>query len=41
MEIGDEVIMPVPFYFNHEMAIVMAGGTPVPVRDARRLSAGR
>jgi aspartate/methionine/tyrosine aminotransferase len=31
MEIGDEVIMPAPFYFNHEMAIVMACGTPVPV----------
>jgi aspartate/methionine/tyrosine aminotransferase len=28
---GDEVILPVPFYFNHEMAIVMAGATPVPV----------
>jgi aspartate/methionine/tyrosine aminotransferase len=24
-EPGDEVILPVPFYFNHEMAIVMAG----------------
>ncbi len=28
---GDEIILPVPFYFNHEMAIVMAGATPVPV----------
>ena len=28
---GDEVIFPVPFYFNHEMAVVMAGGVPVPV----------
>jgi aspartate/methionine/tyrosine aminotransferase len=28
---GDEVIQPVPYYFNHEMAIRMAGGTPVPV----------
>jgi aspartate/methionine/tyrosine aminotransferase len=29
---GDEVILPVPFYFNHEMAIVMANCRPVPVR---------
>ena len=29
---GDEIILPVPYYFNHEMAIVMAGGVPVPVR---------
>jgi aspartate/methionine/tyrosine aminotransferase len=28
---GDEVILPVPFYFNHEMAIVMAGAVPVAV----------
>jgi aspartate/methionine/tyrosine aminotransferase len=26
---GDEVILPLPYYFNHEMAIVMAGGKPV------------
>ncbi|MBW3625310.1 MAG: aminotransferase class I/II-fold pyridoxal phosphate-dependent enzyme, partial [Armatimonadetes bacterium] len=26
---GDEVVLPVPYYFNHEMAITMAGGTPV------------
>ncbi|MSU62280.1 MAG: pyridoxal phosphate-dependent aminotransferase [Pedosphaera sp.] len=26
---GDEVILPIPYYFNHEMAIVMAGCTPV------------
>ena len=26
---GDEVILPVPFYFNHEMAVVMANATPV------------
>ena len=33
---GDEVILPSPFYFNHEMAIVMAGCTPVAVpTDAR------
>jgi aspartate/methionine/tyrosine aminotransferase len=28
---GDEVMLPVPFYFNHEMAIEMAGCRPVPV----------
>jgi aspartate/methionine/tyrosine aminotransferase len=33
---GDEVILNVPFYFNHEMAIQMAGCTPVRVAtDAR------
>ena len=33
---GDEVILPVPFYFNHEMAIQIAGCTPVRVAtDAR------
>lgn len=33
---GDEIILPVPYYFNHEMAIVMAGCRPVPVAtDAR------
>ena len=33
---GDEVILPSPYYFNHEMAIVMAGCTPVAVpTDAR------
>jgi aspartate/methionine/tyrosine aminotransferase len=26
---GDEIILPVPYYFNHEMAIVMAGCRPV------------
>ncbi len=26
---GDEVILPLPFYFNHEMAIVMANARPV------------
>ena len=30
---GDEVIFPAPFYFNHEMAVMMAGARPVPVRD--------
>ena len=28
---GDEVILPVPFYFNHEMALVMASCRAVPV----------
>ena len=28
---GDEVILPVPFYFNHEMAVEMAGCRPVRV----------
>jgi len=28
---GDEIILPVPFYFNHEMAIEMAGCRPVRV----------
>ena len=28
---GDEVILQVPYYFNHEMAIVMAGCRPVVV----------
>ena len=28
---GDEVILPSPYYFNHEMAIVIAGGRAVPV----------
>ena len=26
---GDEVILPAPYYFNHEMAIVMANCRPV------------
>jgi aspartate/methionine/tyrosine aminotransferase len=28
---GDEFVLPVPFYFNHEMAIAMAGCRAVPV----------
>jgi aspartate/methionine/tyrosine aminotransferase len=32
---GDEVILPAPYYFNHEMAVVMAGGRPVPVATRR------
>jgi aspartate/methionine/tyrosine aminotransferase len=27
----DEVILPTPYYFNHEMAVVIAGARPVPV----------
>lgn len=36
---GDEVILPVPFYFNHEMAIQMAGCTAVlvPTDDGYQL----
>lgn len=32
---GDEVILPVPFYFNHEMAAVMAGARAVAVPTKR------
>ena len=28
---GDEIILPTPYYFNHEMAITMASCRPVPV----------
>lgn len=28
---GDEVILPLPYYFNHFMAIQLAGGVPLPV----------
>ncbi|MDQ3171654.1 MAG: pyridoxal phosphate-dependent aminotransferase [Acidobacteriota bacterium] len=28
---GDEIVLPAPYYFNHEMAIVMAGCVPVRV----------
>ncbi len=28
---GDEVLLPLPFYFNHEMALRMLGCTPIPV----------
>jgi aspartate/methionine/tyrosine aminotransferase len=31
LDTGDEVIFPVPFYFNHEMAVAMTGARPVPV----------
>jgi len=41
---GDEVILPVPYYFNHAMAIRLAGGMPVAVEagvipDPERLAA--
>ena len=36
---GDEIILPAPYYFNHEMAIVMAGARAVAVADGRPLSA--
>lgn len=32
---GDEVVLPAPYYFNHEMAIVIAGAVPVGVRTDR------
>jgi aspartate/methionine/tyrosine aminotransferase len=35
-EPGDEIVLPVPFYFNHEMAIQMVGCTPVRVRTDDR-----
>jgi aspartate/methionine/tyrosine aminotransferase len=35
-EPGDDVILPVPFYFNHEMAIQMAGCTAIPVKTDER-----
>jgi aspartate/methionine/tyrosine aminotransferase len=34
LDAGDEVILPLPYYFNHPMAIAMAGST-------RRASGGR
>jgi len=30
-DIGDEIIIPTPFYFNHEMAVDIAGSRTVPV----------
>jgi aspartate/methionine/tyrosine aminotransferase len=32
---GDEVILPSPYYFNHDMAIAIAGGRAVPVPTLR------
>jgi aspartate/methionine/tyrosine aminotransferase len=31
LDVEDEVILPLPYYFNHEMAITMAGGRAVAV----------
>lgn len=31
VDMGDEVIITLPYYFNHEMAIAIAGGRAVPV----------
>lgn len=28
---GDEIVLPLPYYFNHEMAVTMVSGRPVPV----------
>ncbi|MFZ9620453.1 MAG: aminotransferase class I/II-fold pyridoxal phosphate-dependent enzyme [Prochlorococcaceae cyanobacterium] len=41
---GDQVIVPLPYYFNHVMAVQLAGGVAVPVDaglvlDAERLAA--
>src|SRR4051812_46730037 len=33
---GDEIILPVPFYFNHDMAIQMAGCTTIAVPTDER-----
>ncbi len=43
-EVGSEVIIPLPFYFNHVMAVQLAGGVPVvvdagPLPDPERLAA--
>ncbi len=39
---GDEVILPAPYYFNHEMAVQMAGcrAVPVPTRRDYQLDVG-
>ena len=34
-EPGDEIVLPVPFYFNHEMAVRIADCVPVPVPTDR------
>ncbi len=41
-DLGDEVVLQTPYYFNHEMAITMAGCRPVPVEtdDHYQLAAG-
>lgn len=35
---GDEVVLPLPYYFNHEMAVRMVGARPVPVPTASDLN---
>jgi aspartate/methionine/tyrosine aminotransferase len=39
---GDDVVLPTPYYFNHEMAIVMAGAraAAAPTRDDDQLDVG-
>ena len=37
---GDEVILLEPYYFNHHMAVTIAGCRPVVVADGRRLPTG-
>ena len=39
---GDEVILPTPYYFNHEMAVVIGGAVPVgvPTGDDYQLNLG-
>jgi aspartate/methionine/tyrosine aminotransferase len=39
---GDEIVLPVPYYFNHEMAVAMAGcrTVPVPTDDCYGLDVG-
>ena len=32
---GDEIILPTPYYFNHEMAVVISGAVPVGVPTGR------
>ncbi|NJM65862.1 MAG: pyridoxal phosphate-dependent aminotransferase [Acaryochloris sp. RU_4_1] len=32
---GDEIILPIPYYFNHEMAITLANGRPIGVPTDR------
>ena len=39
-DLGDEVILQTPYYFNHEMAITMAGCRPVPVPPTSTTSSG-
>ena len=38
---GDQVIVPLPYYFNHVMAVQLAGGEAVPVNAGLVLDPGR